>query len=129
VISQHVKATPDKGVMRWLGGVRREETFISVISLQEIRTGIELSPAGRKRNDLEYWLVNEINRSYSGRILPVTLQIADLCGKLIAQRRKASETPGINDCLLAATALVHGLSVATLNRKHFERLGVELVDF
>ena len=77
---------------------------------------------------LEAWLEEDVRISYAGRILPITEEIASLGGRLIAERRKASETPGSNDCLLAATARVHGLSVATLNRKHFERLGVELVE-
>lgn len=85
--------------------------------------------AGRKQRELESWLANDIHKNYEGRILPITAEIADVCGRIIAQRRKASETPGINDCLLAATARVHGLKVATLNRKHFEKLGVELVEF
>ncbi len=68
-----------------------------MVTLQEIRTGTELSPASRKRNYLEFGLLNQVKRNYVGRILPITEQIADVCGRLIAQRRKASETPRTND--------------------------------
>jgi toxin FitB len=129
VVSQRMKAAPNQSVMLWMGSVPKEKIFLSVTTILEIRTGIELMPAGRKQREMESWLANDINQNYAGRILPITAEIADMCGRLVARRRKASETPGINDCLLAATALVHGLSVATLNRKHFEKLGVELVEF
>jgi predicted nucleic acid-binding protein len=129
VVSQRVKATPDPRVMQWLGVVPQEETYISVVTIQELRTGVDMLPAGRKRRELESWLVTDIPTSYAGRILPITEQIADVSGRMIAQRPKAKETPGIGDVLLAATAKVHGLKVATLNRRHFEKLGVELVEF
>ena len=129
VVSQRVKTSPDERVADWLSQIPKEEAFLSVVTLQELRTGIELLPAGRKRRDLESWLVSDIHRGYAGRILPITEEVADVCGRLIAQGKKAGATPESNDALLAATAMVHGLTLATLNRKHFERLGVELVEF
>jgi predicted nucleic acid-binding protein len=55
--------------------------------------------------------------------------VAELSGRLIADRKKDAHTLDPTDALIAATARVHGLLVATLNRKHFEKLGVELVEF
>jgi predicted nucleic acid-binding protein len=62
-------------------------------------------------------------------ILPITESIADECGRLLAASRKANAEAELGDALIAATARVHGLTVATLNRKHFVNLGVELVEF
>jgi predicted nucleic acid-binding protein len=62
-------------------------------------------------------------------VLPVTEEIADLSGRMIAASKKASHTAEMGDTLTAATASIHGLKVATLNRKHFQRLGAELVEF
>jgi predicted nucleic acid-binding protein len=129
VLSQRIKSRPDGRVAAWLNNAIAGDVFLSVVTILEIRTGIELMAVGTKRTKLEAWLEGDVRRCYSGRILPVTEEIASVGGRLIAERRKASETPGSNDCLLAATALVHGLNVATLNRKHFEKLGVELVEF
>jgi predicted nucleic acid-binding protein len=129
VISHRIKPHPDEKVMRWLSQAPGEQAFLSVITIQELRTGVELLSAGRKRRDLETWLIRDIRRGYAGRILPVTEEIADTCGRLVAQVGIAGTTPETNDVLLAATALVHNLRVATLNRRHFERLGVELVEF
>lgn len=115
--------------MHWLSQLPEEDAFLSVVTLQELRTGIDLLPAGRKRRDLDSWLVSDIRRGYAGRILPVSEEIADVCGRLIARGKKEGAIPEANDALLAATAMVHGLQLATLNLKHFERLGVELVEF
>jgi predicted nucleic acid-binding protein len=129
VVSQRIKTHPDHKVVNWLSQLPEEDAFLSVVTLQELRTGIELLPAGRKRRDLDSWLVADIRRGYAGRILPITEEIADVSGRLIAKGKKEGAIPEANDALLAATAIVHGLQLATLNRKHFERLGVELVEF
>jgi predicted nucleic acid-binding protein len=129
IVSQSIKPYPDEKVTRWLSSLPQADAFISVVSILEVRTGIELMPAGRKRIDLESWLVATIRKGYAGRILPITEEIADRCGILITRGKKQGALPEQNDALLAATALVHGLKVATLNRKDFARLDVELVDF
>ncbi len=129
IVSQRIKQTPEEGVVRWLSHIPQQDTFLSVITIQELRTGIELLPAGRKRRNLESWLNLEVRPHYAGRILPITEDIADIAGKLIAKGKKAGSVPDMADALIAATALVHGMSVATINQKHFERLGVELVRF
>jgi len=129
IVSQRIKPIPNDKVMQWLSQLEETSAFLSVVTLQELRTGVQLLPSGRKRRDLEQWLMVDIRRGYAGRILPITEEIADMCGRVIAKGRLAGSLPEANDALLAATALVHGLKVATLNRKHFEKLGVELVEF
>lgn len=129
VISQRVKASPDQRVVRWLSKVRESELYVSAISLVEIRTGIDVMPHGRKRRDLELWLSTDLSRSLAGRVLPVDAVVADACGRMLVVSEASGHTSGLADALIAATAKVHGLRVATLNRRHFERLGVELVEF
>jgi predicted nucleic acid-binding protein len=129
IVSQRIKPHPDEKVMRWLSQLPEGDAFLSVVTILELRTGIDLLPAGRKRRDLESWLVADIRRGYAARILPITEEIADICGRLIARGQKEGAIPEANDALFAATAMVHGLQLATLNRRHFERLGVELVEF
>jgi len=113
--------------MRWLSQLPAQEAFLSVVTIQEIRTGIELLAAGQKRRNLESWLGRDIRRGYAGRILPITEEIADRCGRLVAQLRRDAKTPAMNDMLIAATAQVHGLHLATLNVDDFEGLGLQLV--
>lgn len=106
-----------------------DSIFLSVISLTELRQGIQLLPQGKRRQAFDEWLLNDVAAAYEGRILPVTAAIADLAGRIGAAAKQAGYTVELADVLVAATAREHGLSVVTLNRKHFERLGVELVTF
>jgi predicted nucleic acid-binding protein len=129
VVSQTSKLHPDVAVMQWWQQQDQLSLMLSAIVFQELRFGIEMLPAGRRRNGMEEWLEIRLRREFAGRILPVTAEIADLSGRLFADTKKAGHPAEAGDTLIAATAQVHGLKVATLNRKHFERLGVELVEF
>lgn len=129
VVSQTSKLHPDIAVMRWWQQQDELSLMLSTIVFQEARFGIEMLSAGRKRDRLEEWLEIRLRREFVGRILPVTVEIAELSGRLMAATKKVAHTAEPADALIAATALVHGLKVATLNRDHFERLGVELVEF
>ncbi len=129
VISQRIKANPDARVVQWLSKVQESELCVSAISFLEIRTGIERMPRGRKRQNLELWLSTDLPRSFAGRILSVDAVVADACGRMLVVSEESGHTPGLADALIASTAKVHGLRIATLNRRHFERLGVELVEF
>ncbi len=129
VVSQTSKLEPNVAVMRWWQQQDELSLMLSAIVFQELRFGIEMLQAGRKRDRLEEWLEVRLRGEFAGRILPVTAEIAELSGRLIAETKKAAHIADAGDALIAATARVHGLQVATLNRNHFERLGVWLVEF
>jgi toxin FitB len=129
VVSQTSKLHPDVAVMKWWKLQNEDSLMLSAIVFLELRFGIEMMQAGGKRDRLEEWLEIRLRREFAGRILPITGEIAELSGKLIADRKKEAHTLDPADALIAATAWVHRLQVATLNRKHFEKLGVELVEF
>lgn len=126
---QRIKPDPHPRAFLWLQKLPLEQAFLSVVTIQESRTGFELLDPGKKRRNLEAWFEAEVRGVYAGRILPVTEEIADLCGRFVAAMRKAGTTPDLNDMLIAATAVVHGLKLATLNVEDFKKLPVELVKF
>jgi predicted nucleic acid-binding protein len=129
VISQLAKDEPDSAVVAWLAVCKDLPLYLSVVTIQEIREGIEMMPQGKRRNRLDLWLGEDLIVQYADRILPVTLEIADLCGRILGGKVARALHPDVSDAYIAATARVHGLKVETLNRKHFEKLGVELVEF
>jgi predicted nucleic acid-binding protein len=129
VISQLAKDEPNAAVVEWLATCKDTPLYLSVVTIEEIREGIELMPAGKKRARLDRWLRDELLADYADRILPVTVEIADLCGRILGSKATRAFHPDVSDAYIAATARVHGLKVATLNRKHFEKLGVELAKF
>ena len=129
MVSQTSKLQPNVGVMNWWKLQDELSLMLSAIVFQELRFGIEMLQPGGKRDRLKEWLEIRLRNEFADRILAVTGEIAEVSGRLIADRKKDAHTLDPADALIAATARVHGLKVATLNRKHFEPLGVELVEF
>lgn len=111
-------------VRSWYAIAQSSKPFFSVVAMGELRHGIELL----RRRDLTTarylarWL-GELTRDFNGQILPVTLEIADLWGRLCPTQRLLTA-----DGLMAATALVHDLTLVTRNVRDFERSGVRLVN-
>ncbi len=124
VVSQLIKDVPHPKAYAWLKSALDDDLYLSVISVEEIREGIEMMDPGQKKRRLNRWLIDEVLADYHDRILPIGVEIADLCGRMLAAEEKAGFHPDVSDVYIAATARVHGMSVATLNRTHFERLGV-----
>jgi predicted nucleic acid-binding protein len=124
VLSELRKRRPAVKVVEWLGRQRESDLYLSVVSLGEIERGIEQQ---RKTNpefalELARWL-ETLQQLYADRLLPVSASIARRWGVLSAQLGHDSA-----DLLIAATALTHGLAVATRNVRHFKATGVQVVN-
>jgi len=125
VVSELTKTRPNFKVIAWLGSVPSTDLFLSVITLGEIRKGIEkkraASPGDAAR--LEAWLTTLVLR-YRSRVLPFDQDSADQWGRLMALH----PTVPVEDSKLAATALQHRLTFATRNVRHIAKTGVAFVD-
>jgi predicted nucleic acid-binding protein len=120
VISEWVNARPDARVVAWLSDVDEDRLFLSVITLAELRRGIERLAAGRRRRRLDEWLRDELSIRFEGRVLPVDGTVADAWGRAVARSEAAGRPIGALDAFLAATAAVHGLTLVTRNISDFE---------
>jgi predicted nucleic acid-binding protein len=129
VLSQRAKLRPNIAVMTWMKRIAARDMWISSITIEEARLGAEMLDPGGKRREIEAWLEQDILIGFRERILPVDAVVAETCARLLAKAKSEKHNPDLADALIAATAVVHGLTVATLNRKHFVGLGVELVEF
>lgn len=128
VVSEWVKPRPDANVARWLAAADEDHTFLSVVTFAEIRQGIEEMAPGRRREALKSWLQAELQARFEGRILGVDLAVAEACGAAIARSRRIGIHLGVMDAFFAATAQAHGLTLVTRNTKHFERLGIAIIN-
>jgi hypothetical protein len=126
-ISEWVKPRPDPGLVRWLDHVDEDRTYISVITLGELRKGVDRLADGRRRERLDHWLSDELPDRFAHRILPVDAMVADRWGRLLAGTEKAGSPIDSTDALIATTALVHRLQVVTRNVAHFRPTGVPLL--
>jgi predicted nucleic acid-binding protein len=124
VLSEATKPEPDSRVLEWL--VRHErEIAVDPIILGEIRFGILLLPMGKRRKRLERWFEDGVERIHC---LPWEAATGLRWARLLAELRARGHSMPIKDSLIAATALVHGIPVVTLNRRDFTPSEVEIVD-
>lgn len=124
VLSEATKPNPDPRVVEWL---RRNERSIVVdpVVLGEIRFGILLLGRGGRRTQLEGWFEQGIRRI---ECLPWDSAVGMRWAQLLADLRHDGKPMSIKDSLIAATALAHDLTLATLNQRHFKPAKVQLVD-
>lgn len=113
----------DVSVAAWRETIDPNECYISVISLAEIKGGILRTKDAAFSTILERWYSDILKPNFRKRILPISPEIAERCGEVIAGR-----TRGLADCLIAATASVHDLTIATRNIADFNDLGGKLVN-
>jgi toxin FitB len=123
VVSEWIKPRPDTGVIKWLAEADEDRVFLSVITLAEVRYGIERMTMGAQRNRLGVWLRDELTGRFEGRILPVDPAVAEAWGQLIAHAQTIGRTVGIMDGFVSAIAALHKMTVVTCNVTHFRDLG------
>ena len=124
VLSEATKIAPSVDAVNWL---RRHEHEVAVnaVVLGEIEFGILLLPSGRRRKKLEEWFARV------AEILPVLemdRETARVWATLLARLRRRGRAMPVKDSLIAASALQHGLTVATRNTGDFAHCGVKLAD-
>jgi len=115
----------DAHVLAWARGVPLSQMHLSVVSLQEIEVGILLIERRDKKQGakLRHWLMQSVLPAFTGRILNIDEAVAIHSAKLHVPDRRPDR-----DALIAATALVHGLIVATRNVTDYEPMGVKLIN-
>ncbi len=129
VVSQYTQLPPDPRVDAWVQRTDDGDLYISGITCAELWYGINLLPPGKRRTELENWIEDDLYMQFFNRVVFFSLDVARRYGSIMARAKKNGHNPNAMDVMIAATAAANGMAVATLNRKDFERLGVELVEF
>jgi predicted nucleic acid-binding protein len=128
VVSEWVKPRPDPGVIRWLADIDEDRVFLSVVTLAELRHGIERLADGSRGRRLDAWLRDELPLRFEGRLLPVDEAIADRWGEVVARREAAGRPIDVIDAFIAATANVHALKLVTRDESDFKSAVNEIVN-
>jgi toxin FitB len=124
VISEPLKKKPNPGVINWLSEVPMHQMALSVITLGEIRKGIESITDDIKKTRLIQWLEIDLIEKFENRLIPIDARVSDKWGYICA---KSKQTLPAIDGLLAASALVHNLKIVTRNVKDFNWIpGLEI---
>jgi hypothetical protein len=124
IVSELRKPIVNPGVSSWISSVKADEVYLSVLTIGEIRMGIEQhrlrNPSGA--GNLERWLLG-LETHYAERILPLTAKVADRWGRL----SPSQPLPAI-DGLIAATCVEHRLTIVTRNIADFQRSGANTLN-
>ena len=127
VISELQKPQQHAAAQALLARTPEADQYLSVITIGEIAGGIARLAAGRKRQQLQEWLLG-LQHAYADRILPIDSQTAQLWGELTARTGAKGVQIGASDGLIAATALQHGLQIVTRNVRDFAASGARLLN-
>lgn len=119
VVSEWLKTEPNPGVVDWLTRVDENQTFLSVVTITQVRYGVERMAAGKRRKRLDEWLREELLPRFEGRVIPVDIAVADACGKLVARSEALGRPIEPRDAFIAATAEAYELTLVTRNVADF----------
>lgn len=124
VISETIKKSPDVCVKNWFYTIPSNCLYVSVLSLGEIRKGVEKLQEKSRKDRMTSWLENDLVFWFEDRVVPISVDVADKWGYITSM----GSLPAI-DSLLAATALVHNMKLVTRNVGDFEMVsGLEIIN-
>lgn len=129
VISEMVKPHPDRHVQKWILNQEEENLYLSVLTLGEIQKGISrLEDVLKKKAELTRWLNDDLTARFQNRILAFTLDVALVWGGMMGEAERQGRKLPVLDCMIAATALHHGMAVVTRNTEDMVRCGVSVTN-
>jgi toxin FitB len=128
VVSEWVKPRPEPRVVGWLAAVDEDRVFLSVVTVGELRHGVERLAAGRRRTRLDEWLRQDLAQRFEGRVLSIDAAVANVWGAIVARRDRMGRPIGVMDAFMAATAEVHNLTLVTRNASDFASSVISVFD-
>jgi predicted nucleic acid-binding protein len=128
VVSENVQRRPQQKVIDWIAQRSPAQIAISIVTLAELRVGVQTTIDPERRIELTHWIEQEIETSFAHRTLPVTTDVLIEWLHLGRRTAAAGKTRAPADLLLAATARVHDLIVVSRNARDFAGTGVLVYD-
>ncbi len=125
--SELSRPKPDRTVLRWFDTHNELEMYFSALTLGELQKGVIRLALGQRRERLVDWF-EDLAVRFEARILPVDLEVSRVWGEMVAQAEHRGQPLPVIDSLIAATAIVHDLTVVTRNTRDFLRTGVKTED-
>lgn len=124
ILSELRRARPEPRVLTFVAAQPLELLFVSTVTFAEIRFGIELAPDPARRAELQAWLAQKLRPMFEDRVLAISEDVMLHWRLLVEEERKAGHTFSQPDLIIAATALVHGLTVVTRDAGDYARARV-----
>lgn len=128
IISELVAAHPNPKVVDWIQSVASPQVFLSVITIGELKKGIEKLPDSGRKALLGRWLYEDLLVRFDRQLLEIDYQTMLIWGDLVARLETIGRPISAIDSLLAATALQWQYTLVTRNTAHFAGTGIELLN-
>ncbi|MEP7101485.1 MAG: type II toxin-antitoxin system VapC family toxin [Burkholderiales bacterium] len=128
VVSEPLRLGPDTRVIAWIDAQPLETLFLSAITVAELRAGVALLPAGKRRAGLQESLETRMLPLFAGRVLPFDLACTQAYADLMAKARASGLAVASADGYIAAIAAANGFAVATRDTGPFAAAAVEVID-
>jgi predicted nucleic acid-binding protein len=125
VLAELCRMTPEAAVVEWFSGRPAFTLYLSVLTLGELRKGIEGVSDAKRRMALTDWLETDLPAFFAGRVLAVDTKVADRWGRLLSA---AGRPLPAKDSLFATSAAQHGLRMVTRNTRGFADLGLDVIN-
>lgn len=128
VVSELMRPVPDPAVLAWVDAQSDRALWLSSVVVSELLYGLARLPVGARRAQLTQAVEAMLDEDFAGRVLPFDLPAAVACADLVAAREREGQPVAMADAQIAATCLAHGASLVTRNTRHFEGLGLVLIN-
>lgn len=128
ILSAFMQREADPVVVTWLDAQPAESIWTTSITVFEVRMGLELLAEGRRRRTLEDLFGQMLEEDFEGRVLPFDAAAAQSAGRIAAERRRAGRSLEIRDLQIAGIAAARKATIATRNVRHFDGLGLPLIN-
>jgi predicted nucleic acid-binding protein len=128
LISEPLRPDPEPRVVAWMDAQPPETLYLTAISAAELRAGVALLPAGKRRSTLQDSLEQTILPLFTGRVLPFDLGCASAYARLLAKTRKTGQAIATADAFIAAIAKTHGFAIATRDTTPFQSAGLTVIN-
>lgn len=128
VISEPLRRSPASSVIEWIDAQPLETLYLSAMTVAELRAGVALMPAGKRRATLHESLEKQVLPMFVGRVLPFDLACTHACAEVLVKARKAGSGIETADACIAAVAFANGFVVATRDTSPFQAAGLRVIN-
>lgn len=128
VISELIARQPNQKVVEWIDSLDPENVFLSVITIGELRKGIEKLAPSRRKDDLTLWLMSDLLLRFADKIVDITTQVMLVWGELTGRLERDGKSMSAIDSLIAASVLEGKFTLVTRNEDDFQHVGILVIN-
>lgn len=128
IISELIKDNPNENVVSFIKSISEDAFVLSVVTVGEIKFGIENSKSEAKKEELKNWLYNHLLQRFENKIIDIDIETILVWAKTTHKLQTIGKPMPIMDSLIAATCLAKNLILVTRNEKDFSALEIELIN-